>query len=251
MVHIKIIKYKKGARGKYKVFLDNNMELSLYEEVILKYNLLLTKEIDENSLIEIDKTNQEYDVYYVALNSINSRYKSIYDLRMFLLKKEYPEELIDKAIDKLIKQGYLNDRMFTKSYINNKMITSNSGPFKIEKELLEKKIDLDIIKEELEIFTEEEQISRIKKLIEKGIKTNHNRGGVVLKQKIYNDLKLFGYDISLINRVISDYIFENDESIAKKEYEKLYRKYSRKYDGYELKQKIREKMYQKGLSYEE
>lgn len=251
VVHIKIIKYKKGARGKYKVFLDNNMELSLYEEVILKYNLLLTKEIDENSLIEIDKTNQEYDVYYVALNSISSRYKSIYDLRMFLLKKEYPEELIDKAIDKLIKQGYLNDRMFTKSYINNKMITSNSGPFKIEKELLEKKIDLDIIKEELEIFTEEEQISRIKKLIEKGIKTNHNRGGVVLKQKIYNDLKLFGYDISLINRVISDYIFENDESIAKKEYEKLYRKYSRKYDGYELKQKIREKMYQKGLSYEE
>ena len=251
MVHIKIVKYKKGAKGKYKVFLDNSMELSLYEEVILKYNLLLTKEIDEDGLIEIDKCNQEYDVYYVALNSINSRYKSIYDLRMTLLKKEYPEELIDKAIDKLIKQGYLNDRMFAKSYINNKMITSNSGPFKIEKELLEKKIDLDIIKEELEVFTEEEQITRIRKLIEKGIKTNHNRGGIVLKQKIYNDLKLFGYDISLINRIISDYTFENDENIAKKEYEKLYRKYSRKYEGYELKQKIREKMYQKGLSYEE
>ena len=87
MVHIKIVKYKKGAKGKYKVFLDNSMELSLYEEVILKYNLLLTKEIDEDGLIEIDKCNQEYDVYYVALNSINSRYKSIYDLRMTLLKK--------------------------------------------------------------------------------------------------------------------------------------------------------------------
>lgn len=251
MVHIKIIKYKKSSNGKYKVFLDNDQEILLYEDVILKYNLLLTKEIDESLLIEIDKYNQECDVYYVGLNSIKNRFKSTYDLRMTLLKKEYPEDLVDKAIDKLTKQGYLNDRSFTKSFINNKMITTNSGPFKIERELLDKKIDASIVKEEIEVFNREEQITRIKKLIERGIKTNHTRGGIVLKQKIYNDLKLLGYDISLINEVIITYIFEEDESIAKREYDKLYRKYSRKYSGDELKRKIREKMYLKGLSYEE
>lgn len=251
MVHIKIIKYKKSSNGKYKVFLDNDKELLLYEDVILKFNLLIKKEIDDNTLIEIDKYNQECDVYYVALNSIKNRFRSIYDLRMLLLKKEYPEDLVDKAIDKLINQGYLNDRSFTKSYINNKMITTNNGPYKIERELSEKKIDSDIIKEEIEVFTEEEQTLRIKKLIEKGIKTNHTRGGVVLKQKIYNDLRLLGYDISLINTIIGTYTFEKDNDIAKKEYEKLYRKYSRKYEGEELKRKIKEKMYLKGLSYEE
>ena len=87
-------------------------------------------------------------------------------------------------------------------------------------------------------------------MIEKGIKTNHNRGGVVLKQKIYNDLKLNGYDISMINSAISNYTFENNEDIAKKEYEKLYRKYSRKYTGSELESIIREKLYQKGLKYD-
>lgn len=251
MVHIKILKYKKSSNGKYKVYLDNDKELLLYEDVILKYNLLLTKEIDTKLLIEIDKYNQECDVYYVALNSIKSRFKSIYDLRLTLLKKEYPNDLVDKAIDKLIKQGYLNDRSFTKSFINNKMITTNNGPYKIERELLEKKIDSDIIKEELEVFTDEEQKLRIRKLIDKGIKTNHTRGGIVLKQKIYNDLKLLGYDISLINSVISTYTFEEDSSIAKKEYDKLYRKYSRKYSGEELMRKIKEKMYMKGLKYEE
>ena len=251
MVHIKIVKYKKSTNGKYKVYLDNDKELLLYEDVILKYNLLLIKEIDSKLLIDIDKYNQECDVYYVALNSIKSRFKSIYDLRLTLLKKEYPEDLVSKAIDKLIKQGYLNDRSFTKSYINNKMITSNYGPYRIEKELLEKKIDSDIIKEEIEVFTDEEQITRIKKLIEKGIKTNHTRGGIVLKQKIYNDLKLLGYDISLISSVISTYSFEEDSDIVKREYDKLYRKYSRKYSGNELKNKIREKMYLKGLKYEE
>ena len=51
--------------------------------------------------------------------------------------------------------------------------------------------------------------------------------------------------------MISSYEFENDSNIAKKEYDKLYKKYSRKYSGDELKYKIREKMYLKGLVYEE
>ena len=239
------------TKGRYKIFLDNDKDIVLYEDVILKYNLLLKKDIDDDLLIEIDKYNQECDVYYVALTSINNRFKSIYELKQSLLRKEYPNDLVDKAIEKLLKQGYLNDRMYTKSYINNQIITTNKGPYKIAKELADKKIDQDIINEEIVVFTDEEQLSRIKKLIDKGIKTNHNKGGVVLKQKIYNDLKQNGYDISLINSVISSYTFENDKEIAKKEYEKLYSKYSRKYSGKELDLKVKEKLYQKGLKYEE
>jgi len=248
---MKVIKYKKLANSRYKVFLDNDHELLLYEDVILKYNLLIRKDIDEKLIVEMDKYNQECDVYYIGLNSIKNRFRSTYELKNILIKKEYPIDLVEKAIDKLTKQGYLNDRSFTKSFINNQIITTNNGPYKIVRELSEKKIDDDIISDEINIFTDEEQVSRIKKLIDKGIKTNHTRGGVVLKQKIYNDLKNLGYDISIINSVISNYEFSNDTDIAKKEYEKLYRKYSRKFEGEELKRKIKEKMYQKGLNYEE
>lgn len=247
---MKVIKYKKMANSRYKVYLEDNHELLLYEDVILKYDLLIRKDIDEELIIEMDKYNQEIDVYYVALNSIKNRFRSVYELKGILLKKEYPIDLVDLAIEKLISQGYLNDRSYAKSFINNQMITTNNGPFKIIRELNEKKVDSSIIDEEIEIFNEEEQSSKIKKLIEKGIKSNHTRGGIVLKQKIYNDLKNLGYDISLINSIISDYEFSNDSDIAKREYEKLYKKYSRKYQGNELEYKLREKMYQKGLSYE-
>ncbi len=248
---MKVIKYKKMANSRYKVYLDENHELLLYEDVILKYNLLIRKDIDEKLIIEMDKYNQECDVYYVALNSIKNRFRSVYELRSILLKKEYPIDLVNSAIDKLIKQGYLNDRSYCKSFINNQMITTNNGPFKMIRQLNEKKVDSSIIDEEISIFDDEEQILRIKKLIDRGIKSNHTKGGVVLKQKIYNDLKNLGYDISLINNTINLYEFGNNSDIAKKEYDKLYRKYSRKYSGDELKYKIREKMYLKGLNYEE
>ena len=168
-----------------------------------------------------------------------------------MIRREYPIDLVDKACSKLLKQKYLDDRSYTKSYINTMILTSNKGPYKIEKELLEKKIDSSIIEDEISLYKDEIQIEKINKLIEKEIKSNHSRGGVVLKQKIYNDLKNYGYDISLINSCINKYSFENDNYLAEKEYYKLLKKYSRKYSGEELKRKIHEKMYQKGLKYEE
>ncbi len=249
---MKIIKYKKGAHGLYKVDLEDGAVLSLYEEVILKYNLLLTKDVSDDIKDEMFDYNLECEVYYVALNNIKARAKSEYDLRKYLLNKDYPDNLINKAIDKLISQGYLNDRSYVKSFINSQIITSSNGPLKIERELLDKKIDYNIICEELEIFTEEEQLNKIDKIIRKMIKSNHTRGGIVLKQKIFNDLKNYGYDISIINRIIDDYDFNNGEDdIAKREYDKLYTKYSRKYSGAELERKIREKLYLKGLKYDQ
>lgn len=248
---MKIIKYKKGTKGLYKVELDDGRVLSLYEDVILKFDLLLKKEIFEENFDSINKYNLECDVYYVALNSIKNRFRSIYELSELLKKKEYPEEYIDTAISKLIKQGYLNDRVFAKSYINNQMLTTNKGPLRIGRDLLDKKIDINIINEEIEIFSEEEQKLKIEKLIIKGLKTNRSRGSFALKQKICNDIKLLGYDSSIVGSVVSKFDFEVNQDIAKKEYDKLYKRLSRKYSGSELKNKIRQGLYQKGLSYKE
>ncbi len=248
---MKILKYKKRANGKYSIYLDDGREFVYYEEVILKYNLLITKEIKEEDLLTIHNANLEYDVYYVALKSIESRYKSIYELRGVLLRKEYPREMIDKAIDKLISQKYLDDRLFTKSYIHSQMVSTSHGPNRIKKDLLDKHVSEDIIDEEMEAFDTDTQLEKIKKIIDRGIKTNHSKGGVVLKQKIVNDLKMQGYSYDIIPSIINEYKFGNDKELAKKEYDKLYRKYSTKYEGYELKNIIREKMYQKGFVYEE
>ena len=247
---MKILKYKKSRNGKYIVYFDDGRSTVLYENVILKYNLLLKKNIDEALFQEINDVNLEYDVYYVGLKSITSRFKSIYELRSFLFNKEYPGDLIDKAIDRLVFQGYLNDRMFARSYISNQISVTSNGPIKIKNELENMKVDTDIIEEELLVFTEEMQIEKVDKIITKLIKSNHSKGGLVLKQKIINDLKTKGYSYSLICSVINNYSFSSDKDIAKKEYDKLYRKYSRKYVGRELEQKIKEKMFLKGLVYE-
>ena len=246
---LKIIKYKKSTNGKYKVYLEDGRELSLYEETILKFELLLKKEVLD--IPKINDYNLEWDVYYVALKSLKSRFKSAKEIRDLLIKKEYPIDLVDNAINKLIKQGYLNDDSFTKGYINNQIMTTSKGPFKIRRELIDKGISSLIIDENLDLFDDVLQLERIEKLASKLLKSNRTKGGSVLRKKITNDLVNLGYDSELVYKVLSKYNFNDTREIAKKEYDKLYKKYSRKYEGEELNYKIKQAMYQKGLIYEE
>ena len=248
---MKILKYKKKRNGQYELQLESGEVLSLYEEVILKFELLLKKKVDEKEKEKILLCNQEYDVYYVALKSLKSRFKSVRELRNLLLKREYPQEYVEKAIEKLLQQGYLNDKSFAKAYINEQMITTSKGPRKIEKELLDKGVSSSIITEEISIFTKEEQVPKIEKVANRLIRSNRSRGGFVLRKKIVHDLQTLGYDISIIDEVLGWLDFGDTKDIAKKEYDKLYRRLSRKYSGRELEYKIKEKLYQKGLYYED
>ena len=79
---MKIIKYKKLVNNRYKVTLDNNIDITLYEDVILKYNLLICGNIDEKDLDKIKQDNLFYEIYYSALNSLKVRSKSAYTLKM-------------------------------------------------------------------------------------------------------------------------------------------------------------------------
>ena len=248
---MKILKYKKKKNGQYELMLESGEELSLYEDVILNFDLLLKKSISDDERNMILQANQEYDVYYVALKSLKSRFKSVKDLRELLLKKQYPQELVEKAVSKLLGQGDLDDRSFAKAYINQQMITTSKGPKKIEKELLDKGVSSNIIFSEISVFTKEEQLPKIEKVANRLLKSNRSRGGFVLKRKIVHDLQVLGYDISNIEEVLSKKDFSDTKDISKREAEKLYRRLSKKYSGVELEYKIKEKLYQKGLYYED
>jgi len=66
---MKINKFKKIGTNKYKIFFDNDT-LTIYEDVILKYNLLYKKEVSNELLVEINKDNYKASIYDIALKYI-------------------------------------------------------------------------------------------------------------------------------------------------------------------------------------
>ena len=142
---MKIIKYEKKGNNQYKIYLEDGNTINIYEDVILKHKLLFKQEIDENLLYELDKDNNQEDVYNKCVKYISVRIRSINEIKEYLLKKEVSNNLIDLTINKLIKNKLLDDDKFTKAFIHDKLHFTTMGPYKIEQELRNHKIDLSII----------------------------------------------------------------------------------------------------------
>lgn len=246
-----IVSFKRLKNGMYKVKLDDSNELSLYQEVILEYELLLKKNVSDEMLLKINSLNKKWEVYYMGLKLLKSRFRSRKELFNLLVKKEYSSDVICETLDKLESQGYINDLVFSKSYINNQILTTNRGPRRLANDLLEKGISQNVIAEAIVDFDSDLERNKISKQTDKLIKSNRNKSGKVLKIKIINDLLKLGYSRDIIIDVVDKKEFSVDKDLAKREYDKLYRKYSKKYSGGELEYRIKQKLYQKGFVYED
>lgn len=246
---MRIDKYKKLKSGKYKIYLDNDHIIELYDDTILKYNLLITKEIADSSLEEIKKYDYNLDAYYIALKYLDVRPRSKKEITDCLIKKGFDIEIITGTIAKLEKQGYLNDLNFGKMFLNNKLITTNNGPLKIKRDLQQHNLSDETINIVLEEYTDDIQLEKIEKHINRMVKSNRNKGNVYLKRKIYSDLNKEGFNSTLIEQSLNNLDLADDSDKAKVEYDKLYKKLSTKYSGSELEFKINQKLYQKGFHY--
>jgi len=243
---MKIIKCKKMSNGRYKVELDNGKDMIIYEDVIVK-NELLGKEIDASLLLAIDKQNSFAEIYNMAVKYIGIRLRSVKEIKEYLKKKNITVKEQEEIITRLKEVVLLNDHAFAKAFINDKLHLTNYGFVKIKNTLLQHDINEEVIDDIIK-DVDIDYDSRIKMIIQKQIKHNKSKSKFVLRNKIYNHLITLGYENSdiLKNLDLSD---TDDDNQLEKEYEKLYRKLSNKYQGKELANQLKRKLYQKGFDY--
>ena len=110
-------------------------------------------------------------------------------------------------------------------------------------------MDTKLVNKYIEEINEEDILNKLDKLVDKKIKSIKNYSGNVLKMKILNYFSNLGYSREDIEKVLSNKSIKNDNGI--KEYTKLYNKYSKKYEGYELEKVIANKLYSKGYDINE
>ena len=128
---MKVLKYKK-IKNKYRVYFDNDLKIDLNDNIILKYELLLKKEIDQKTFDKMILDNNKEDIYNKAVNYISIKIRSKEEIYDYLNKKGYEKEDIVNTIDRLKKNNLLNDDLYIKSYIHDKFYLSSDGLNKIK-----------------------------------------------------------------------------------------------------------------------
>lgn len=244
---MKIQKYSKDKSNKYKVTIDD-CDYTIYDDVIIKFGLLLKKDISASELKEILQYNDELDSYYLSIKYITKKLRSEKEIYEYLKKKEISENVIENTISKLKENKFLNDDIYLKAYINDQITLSNNGPKKIAKNLSTLGLDENLIDNALNNIDVSIWEEKIDKYVSKKVNANHNSSVKMLKMKIMNDLVNLGYDKEMIMPIINRYDID-DHEVFKHEYEKAKRQLEKKYEGYELERKIKEKLYRKGFYY--
>lgn len=200
---MKIIKYVKKANNQYKIYLENDEVINVYEDVILKHKLLYKKEIDNNLLKELSNDNLNEEIYNKCVKYISVRIRSIEEIKDYMKNRQISSELIENTLDRLIKNKLLDDDKFTKAFVHDKLNFTTMGPFRIEQELKKHKIKNEIINKYLYEIDEEILDNKINKQINKLLKSNKKKPN--LRNKIYTNLLSLGYSSEIILRNLNNY----------------------------------------------
>ena len=239
---MKINKFKKVGKSKYKIIFDNT-DITLYEDVILKYDLLIKSEVDIDLIDKIIKENEHYDAFYSALNYIEIKMRNKKEIISYLKKKEFNDEIINETINKLEKLNLLNSKTYIQAFVNDKINLSSDGPYKIKKSLLEFDFNEEDIDNYLNTIDENIWLEKLKKIANKKKSIMKSKSYYMFVSKMKNDLYNLGYDKYMIENVLSN--IEYDSNALSKDLEKANKKF--KGD----KTKIINSLLRKGYSYEE
>lgn len=246
---MEIRKISKKKNNLYQILLSDNTSLSFYDDTIIKYNLLGNKNIDDKLLKEILAYNNEISAYYKAIDYIKVKLRTKKEIEDKLKKYGYTSNIIENTIKKLVNQKYINDDFYINAYINDQINLTLKGPNKINQELILLGFKEEVIKSCLDKYNGSLWEEKIKKIINKKIKNNHTLSKKMLINKIRNDLIKLGYEIEIINKLLSNIDYQDDELIINKEISKAIKKYSKKYQGKYLEAKIKMYLYSKGIDY--
>lgn len=243
---MEIKEFKKIKLNIYEIKFSNGEIVKLYDDVILKYNLLFNKNIDSKLYKEIISYNNSLDSYYLSLKYINSRLRCEKEIRDYLKKKGFKSNIIDNTINKLIDNKYIDRELYIKSYINDKYSFSLDGPNKIKREL----INLGFKEEEIIKYLDKDYNDKIIKIINKKVNNNKKLNEFNLKNNLTRYLINLGYSKDMFIDYINNIKVDNS-LVIKKDIDKLKKKYEKKYNGRELYYFIKNKLYQKGYREDE
>lgn len=243
---MRIVKIKKLKSGKYKLDFDNGKVLTLYEAILIKYMLLTKKEIDPEIIESIIKDNFNYGMYDDALHYIEIRLRSRDEIKNYLLKKKYDEVLIDETIKKLEANNMIDDIAFAKAYLNDKLNLSNDGPNKIKQGLLSLNVDYNEVEKLIDSIDSDEIERRIKRILDKKLSIKSKYTGNILKLRILNYMIDLGYEKDSVTSYLNNINLKQSNNKVNEDYIKTLKKYSKKYEGYKLKNHVYQKLYSLG-----
>lgn len=247
---MKITKIEKKKRL-YLLELDETEKLYITEDTIVHFMLSKGMNITEQELKKIQEYAQFSYGKNLALYHLSFKQRTVKEVNDYLRKHDMEEETIVHVIDNLKKDNWLDDAKYAHAVINANLLSGDKGAYALKQKLMQKGITASIIDDELH---QHDFTNLAETVAQKLLKKYQGKlPEKALHDKILQQLinKGFSYEeakVAYQNLTIED-DDGNQQELLYKELDKQYRKYSKKYDGYDLKQRLTQALARKGYDF--
>lgn len=168
--------------------------------LLVEFGLSTGMELDENLLTKLEAADEVKKALNKAYRFLSYRPRSEHEV-LRKLSEKFPEEVVEKAVTKLKRLHYVDDKSFVSFWIE---VRGNSrGPALLRSELLKKGIAKPLIDSALEFADREKMIEDALSLIK-----SKRRYRELDKEELYKKVAPFlarrGYGYEIIKEVISN-----------------------------------------------
>lgn len=190
---------KKGLSALY---IDGEFAMKLDTEALLAHRFDVGTEIDDEMLhacvLDSDTKRCKDKAMWLISFRDHSR-RELFDK----LKKDYPEEIAEAAVDRMAELGLINDEKFARRYAADLIGIKHLSERGIRQKLYEKGIERELIDEILEEI-EIDEAEQIRAVIDK--KYARNLDDEKVRRRAVNALQRLGFGYAGIKSVLSEYI---------------------------------------------
>ena len=190
----------KLSRGRWRVSLDRGQSFCLYTKELSQYNLE-----EDSELSDADYESIRQDILIPrckkrGLHLLEKQDRTEANLREKLLESDYPEDIVDIAIDYINQFGYIDEERMARSHI--RFYQSSRSRQRIRQDLLGKGISSEVIDRCLEEEYEGDEQSLINSLL---VKKHYDPDNHTYeeKAKMYRFLASRGFSSDSINKAIN------------------------------------------------
>lgn len=191
MARISSIRVQEKNSSRCNVYVDGEFFAGISLELVMQFRLKVDMEIDKKLLYEILNENEKKDALNKAISFISKTLKTKRQIKDYLIKKGYSEDVAWYCVDKLKEYGYIDDCSYSKRYIES--LSKSQGRRLIEYKLMMKgvkKEDISSAYEEIDVDSKESA----KLIAEKYLKNKEKTKETIAKAYRYLIGKGFSYE---------------------------------------------------------
>ncbi len=248
---IKFLNITPLPKGLFRVeYLQNKakQEIIFHQETVFKHRLNKEETMSLKDFKKLQNEDAIHQTYAYAIHKLAYKNYTEQSMRKTLKTLSISSATLNQVLDTLKEQHYINDSKYFEQIVNEMLEYDTKGPHAMKQKLLKEGFQEHLIEDYLATISDKLWEEKCQHYITALLKARKNESKQARNQYLKTKCYQQGFSLDIINKLIDDLRYDNDEDAILKE---KIAKYVRRYNINDAKEKHRliQKLLREGFTY--